>query len=343
MTERVYHIVDGKMVPKPGNSREPGRRYRAIANDPRDSERIVCELTPEEEAARDEEEARWEVKRPVREAHAREQTRKADEFRASLKYEFRLVAFLDVLGWRKAIEKSTEDSELVRTLGVGLTAMQGQISLATWMHEHGGETNWPGDPQATQFSDCIVISARPDSGGKAHLISSMLHLCTVLLWNGFLVRGAVTNGQLYHRNGIVYGPALTRAYDLERDEKFPRIVLDKEIARSWGSGEKISYENGDLLGYFKTWRSLPNDERVFLDFLQPFNTTTFQTPTTNFVRQSLEPARKLIENGLSEHFGDAKIREKYLWFREYYNVVAAEYPHAGIEPIRTGGDGARNP
>lgn len=334
MPEKIYHVVDGKMVLKPGNRREPGRRYRAIASDPSDNEQIVCELTPDEEAARDKEEAQWETERPIREARAQEQRRKAEEFRNSLKYELRLVAFLDVWGWRHAIERSQNDPELVKVLGLGLSALRGQVDLISWEQDHGDEAGWPGDPQATQFSDCIVLSTRPDFAGETHLISSIGLVCTIFLRNGFLVRGGVTIGEMYHRDGLAYGPALTHAYDLESKEaKYPRVILDKGIAKIWGQGAKYFHKDGTPLGYGKTWRKLPNDDWVFLDFLQPMNAKTFETPNAESVRRTLNPARVTLQRGLSEHQHNRSVLEKYRWFAEYYNSLVAEYPHARVELI----------
>lgn len=48
---------------------------------------------------------------------------------------------------------------------------------------------------------------------------------------GFLVRGGITIGPLYHDSNIVFGPALVRAATIEKDlARFPRVVLDSECA-----------------------------------------------------------------------------------------------------------------
>lgn len=332
MAEKVYHIVNGERVPKPGNKREPGRRYGSFV-DVTTGEQGVVEYTPEEEAQRDAEEAKWEEERPAREAEAKEQQRKAEEYRASLQYEVRLVAFLDVLGWRAAIEKSQTDPDLVKVLGLGLAALHGQADMVKWMQEHGGDSGWPGDPQMTQFSDSIVISTSADLHGKFQLIMSLQQACTAMLMNGFLIRGGVTVGQMLHRGGLAYGPALTHAYDLESEvATHPRIILQNELSEAWGQGEKFLDKGGAVLGHARTWRKMPGDDWAFFDYLQPMNANTFQAPSARVVRANFEPVRKVIENGLTEHAGKREY-EKYRWMAEYFNSVAAEYPDAGIKPI----------
>lgn len=44
-----------------------------------------------------------------------------------------------------------------------------------------------------------------------------------------LSRGGIAVGELYHQNGIIYGPALLTAYQLESQAAtYPRIVLEKD-------------------------------------------------------------------------------------------------------------------
>jgi hypothetical protein len=70
-----------------------------------------------------------------------------------------------------------------------------------------------------------------------------------------------------HRESLVYGPALVRAYDLENNySRVPRVVLDEPIAHVWGPGLRVQTGDGRLLGFRKTWRK-DNDGWFFFDYL----------------------------------------------------------------------------
>jgi hypothetical protein len=230
---RIYQVIDGKLVPKPGNQRDVGRRYaQVVAHD----ETYLREFTPEEETARDAEEAKWRAEQPLREAAEQTQKREREEFRRSLSYESRLCVFLDVLGWRDAVARSETDPELVKQLGVSLQHLVSFSAQIAWQQTH----DYPGDPQVTQFSDCILISSSSDHAGKRFLIGSLWFLTATFLKLGFPIRGAVTLGQLYHRGQSVFGPALVRAYDIERKSaRFPRVLLDDRLAEHWWPGDTI--------------------------------------------------------------------------------------------------------
>jgi hypothetical protein len=58
-------------------------------------------------------------------------------------------------------------------------------------------------------------------------------VCSDLLQRGFLTRGAVAKGRLHHEGNVVFGEALTNAYDLEQSTaRFARVILTQEVVGS---------------------------------------------------------------------------------------------------------------
>jgi hypothetical protein len=323
MTDQIYHVVDGKVVPKPGNQRDSNRRYK-------NSNGKTIEFTPEEETARDAEEAKWESEKPLREAEAKKQKEEAEKFRESLCYKNKLVAFIDVLGWRQGIKNSEHNPELVKKLGLSLQTLVTQEKMAKWQQEH----EFPCDFRISQFSDCFVLSIEPNHIGKSQLISSLDWTISHFLANGFLTRGAIVQGDIYHEGGMVYGPALVSAYDLEQKADFPRVILQSELAVYWGKGDRYLNKDGSLLGFSKTWRKDEDEDgEVFLDYLQPFLANTFDPPNVSFLKASLKPVYKLVTETLSKKNLDDKIRKKHTWLAKYYNSILDEYPDVGMNKI----------
>ena len=325
----IYRIVDGKHVRIP--VRDPKHRYSLTGLG---DETIHLEFTDEQEKQRDEEEAAWEAERPQREAEQKRQQEEAESFRASLQYEVRVVAFLDVLGWGDAVARSVNDAELTRAMGVAVNSIRVQGQAFDWGKEHGmGE--WPGDPRISQFSDSIVLSMRADNNTAIHLPRSLFSLVRQLMEHGFLVRGGITTGQLIHRGSMTYGPALVRAYQLEsKIAVHPRIILDQPLAQTFGQGMKYINKDRSLIGQEKTWRQ-DVDGWSYYDYLQPFMSIPGIEHTAEYVTATLRKPRQVIVDGLKKYRTDIKVLDKYRWAARYFNNVLSEYPQCNLERINT--------
>jgi hypothetical protein len=60
----------------------------------------------------------------------------------------------------------------------------------------------------------------------------------LLLLQGFVLRGGIATGNLFHRDHILFGPALIRAYEIEQGEaKFARVLVDPPALAKTGRHE----------------------------------------------------------------------------------------------------------
>ena len=294
----VFQIVDGNLVRKPDDVRDPKRRYAYVASS---EGTYLREFTDEQERQRDEEEARWAEDAPQRALEKERQQKEADKFRESLTYENRLVAFIDILGWTSVVRTSPEDREKTQKLGLALNTIRGLTQQSEWMENNSDTNGWPGDPKITQFSDCLIISTRDDFYGKTHLINTLGFLSMSLLHQGLLLRGGLTIGKLYHQESMVFGPALLKAHELEsRSAVYPRIIIELVLSERWGQGDVLYEKNGSIIGYAKTWR-LSHDGFRFFDFLQPFGGTPFLSHSRRLFRHTLLPLRSLLIENLEKY------------------------------------------
>jgi hypothetical protein len=326
----VFRLVDGQLVRIPGDIQDPKRRYAGTAN-ATTGEQYLREFTDAEERQRDAEEAEWEAQRPQREAEQKQREEEARNFRESLKYEERIVAFLDVLGWGHAIAQSAHSPDLVQKLGIAMQGIGAHVKMNAWQREHG----WDGDPMITHFSDSVLISVAVHRFAKDQLEWMLRGVVQGLLFAGFFVRGAVAYGPLIHREALVYGPALIEAYRLESTEaKAPRIILDESIARAWGDGVPIQDRSGTLLGHHRTWRQ-DDDGRFFFDYMpDPLNIFRFGPRQIDAgLASHMKRCRELISQGLLEHANNARVLSKYEWLAKYYEKVRKENEEQGWEPI----------
>lgn len=195
-------------------SKDHSRRYSLTTN-VQTGETYYLQYTDEEEAQAERQKAEWEAGTPARESEAKRQAEEAEKFENALRYENRIVAFLDILGWKNAVLSNEHGSgDVAKALGKILAQLQ-------WVANHFNslsklipeERQWPGNPVLTQFSDSLVISVDDDRYGRDALQNALYSLTSNLIDYGFLLRGGVTRGELFHDVGLVFGPALIEAYE----------------------------------------------------------------------------------------------------------------------------------
>jgi hypothetical protein len=86
--------------------------------------------------------------------------------------------------------------------------------------------------QLSDFSDSIVVSevVNDDHIGAIRMTHYASHLWWSFFAKGVLTRGGIAVGNLHHKNGILFGPAMNEAYELESQlAVYPRIVLSKDV------------------------------------------------------------------------------------------------------------------
>jgi hypothetical protein len=177
----------------------------------------------------------------------------------ALQYEERLVCFIDLLGFKSAIDESVSNARLLSALHEALSDLEGS-RLANLMHEsvpvltstgeftsagEAGTTElaqkqWP--IAVTQFSDSFVLSCPATNPGSClMLLRAIDALQKTFFWQlGMLMRGGVSKGPLIHiQGGPLFGPAMNEAYALEsKSAIYPRILFAPQAAahmdQIWG-------------------------------------------------------------------------------------------------------------
>lgn len=170
-------------------------------------------------------------------------------------YEKRLLLFADILGWSAANIAASPDvllaaiRELHDPAETYSEALKAQMkgAIGTLIHTEIGPMELSSvnpmwlDVQFGAFSDNIVISM-PSSFG-ARITQQVSPLIRTLLRKGFLLRGAVTIGDLYHKDSAVFGTPLIEAVALEKASIHPRIVINGESINEINS---IGYDRRDI-------------------------------------------------------------------------------------------------
>lgn len=86
------------------------------------------------------------------------------------------------------------------------------------------------------FSDNILLAVSTDNGDKNKKIENIINLVSNFVHqaadNGYLIRGAIAEGNFFHNDIIVYGHALVKVVHMEEVHAiYPRVIVTKEIAK----------------------------------------------------------------------------------------------------------------
>ncbi|MBO8176036.1 MAG: hypothetical protein H0Z31_01105 [Bacillus sp. (in: Bacteria)] len=148
-------------------------------------------------------------------------------------YSKRAIVFLDILGFREIVYKSLSDDKEKNNLFQVLRYIEEQRKEQdnyAIIYVDGEERNRINldisERRVTTFSDSIVISYPDDDDGRMSLLWEVVLIQCYLGRKGYLTRGGITHGDLYHKDNIVVGPAMIEAYELEsKVANYPRVIL----------------------------------------------------------------------------------------------------------------------
>lgn len=114
----------------------------------------------------------------------------------SVVYEQSTVAFIDILGFKEALNNEQKAKDILEALTHVKVKAGKYCSEPLWTHFQGIY-----DIKIAAFSDSIVIS-----GTECQIFQVLVaatKFCQLLIKKGFLCRGGVACGELYHKDGVL--------------------------------------------------------------------------------------------------------------------------------------------
>ena len=227
-----------------------------------------------------------------------------------VKFEDRAVAFIDVLGFKTLVAGAVDSEEQLKQLS-GLVNLLSSVvptldaSVDASIADHL-------IPKHIYISDCIILSAPlTDTDSQSYdgltiVVMRAIQLSHYFLKAGYLIRGGISVGKVWHTNSNIVGPAYQEAFLLEHNGNEPIIVLSESAAKSWRGGSRMC---------------LQKDEKVFVnglfDYYIPNNTQHGEIERT-YASYSALAEQKLAE-GLPR-----SAQEKWFWFKEFLQTEVPE-------------------
>ena len=158
-----------------------------------------------------------------------------------IQFEERAVAFIDVLGFKDLVKKAANNSCELKKLQELFDLLSSAIpKLDNDVHE-----SVPKDliPKHIFISDSIILTAPLEHKATLHgsvyngleiVVMRCIQLTYRFLELGYLLRGGIEIGQVWHDESNIIGPAYQEAYKLEAIiASVPRIILGESATRHW--------------------------------------------------------------------------------------------------------------
>lgn len=155
----------------------------------------------------------------------------------------------------------------------------------------------------------------------------------IIIRYGFLVRGVISFGELYHHNDILFGPAFIDAYKAESREKLPVIKFNREIldiAYTFPSLAQLNHNNIEI-NYINEYCAPLDGDYFFIDYFNNYNDSVGCSYIES--RDYYEILRDIIHTGILK----AKtwsIFKKMNWAKKKFNLCRA-IQSGIVSPINT--------
>lgn len=166
------------------------------------------------------------------------------------------------------------------------------------------------DRRVTTFSDSVIISYPIDC--MYALLLEVWYLTCAISESGYLVRGGITSGKLYHNNKIVFGPAMNRAYYLEsKVASVPRIILEQGYLEK---ANKCGFKD-EHYPFIKELKCIQkdSDDYNFINIFSPVTSGGFEK-LKDRIKNDLDEINLKIHNLKDDEASKAKnIQKKLNW------------------------------
>lgn len=216
----------------------------------------------------------------------------------NIKYEQKVVAFLDVLGFRNLVLLNKINP--INTINHINEAISHTVNIF--------KSEGPESVSIKLFSDCFCISSDPSD--LILMVRELSFLQLSLATHNIFVRGAISAGAHFENDTIIFSEGLINAYEFQSQNKFPRIITDEKITNRM-KAEESPYSSDELVEYL----AIAPDGLFFLDYLQFLQ----QEETGGFMNELMEDHKKAIMKEISENKENHNIIEKYRWLSQYHN------------------------
>jgi len=237
-----------------------------------------------------------------------------------------VTAFIDILGYTEYVKRCFKDGngqQELNRLRDALDSAYSELKQVASARDFDGGLDF----NIRTFTDNLVIGypvSEPKYDEQEFIrdainavIIYVAYLQAELVRAGYLIRGAITVGELYIDEDIVFGSALIETVEAEKMAVFPRVIICPEAKKYFRPNWNEKGVN-DLL--------VDSDDMIFIDYLKA--TVMIAYPDDRAFTEFLDGNKDCIETNLKRFYNNPYIRSKYEWAAVYHNSFCDKYPNA---------------
>jgi hypothetical protein len=217
----------------------------------------------------------------------------------------KFVAFIDVMGFSELVNSGNVNN--LQAYFLKITQVLDKLRISK------------NKVESFLISDSIILIAPPGLDSLKQLLNAIRSIQSALLWRKILLRGAVAYGEVYYnaQKNIIVGKGFIRAYLLEKEAIYPRIIIDPAIIKLVSLDKigfirtinnTLEYNFEKRLIYIKSNFSLIKDDGIFIDYAN-------KIIKQKSINGNLKEIYKTIVKNL---YSDQKLYSKYVWLRDYF-------------------------
>ncbi len=233
----------------------------------------------------------------------------------SLKYQYRIVAFLDVLGFKnklyefekEALENGNEDGKkLVSQKATDFVNVFKEVT--NLMDEF--------DCNYYLFSDniCLTVDPHHNKSLIVEILFTVSNLFRKFSQMGYFLRGGIDYGLMLDEKSIAMGVPLANAYIMESEKAiFPRVIMSERFIQFIDDKSFDEHFQFNILNFIKKSCEI-NYVNLFYSVIKTDDKVSF-----------FEQYKQVIEDHLSISKGKENIFIKYKWIAKEYNEFLNNY------------------
>lgn len=231
-----------------------------------------------------------------------------------------VVLYFDLLGVGAMARGSAAGKELRKFDELIRDALPYSIGAAA------AEAASQGASSAAVFSDSVVqtipvASELPPAAPIFQLVLEVSQSQTELALREHFARGAITLDDFHAYDGLLFGPALVEAAQLEQEVAVvPRIVLSSKVCATLLTHAQAGEESAF---YGEVPVLVDEDGVAFVDYLGG----AFQNDPESVLPKLLRRHKKVVSAKLKQNLTHFHRWSKYRWVAEYHNATCLENRH----------------
>lgn len=228
-----------------------------------------------------------------------------------IEFEERAVAFIDVLGFSSLVVSAASNPKALAELQTLINTLSSAVPYL----DQGVSKTVPAHliPEHTYISDSIILSApladaaMKNYNGLSIVVMRCIQLTHHFLKRGYLLRGGISTGKVWHNESNIVGPAYQEAYELEHTGCNPCVVLSESAKALWqGYGSRMC---------------VVHEETIMVNGLHDYYIQ--ENTSSSVIEKTFDEYRELATLRINSQLPE-KAKAKWRWFNDYLAAERSE-------------------